>query len=769
MNDDDKLLIAAIEQHEASAETAGTLQDERTDALDYYLGKPLGNEVDGRSQVIYRSVFDTVEWIKPQLADIFTSGEDIVSFSPRGPEDVKGAEQETDYTNHIITDRNPWFDIFLAWSHDALVQKVGYVKAFWDDSTDTVSERYENLTDDEFALLMQDEDIEVVEHEEKLQSFDPQGMFVVKTHTVRVERNKPENVVRIENVAPGYVRVSKNARGLSLQDRRLDFVEHYERKTISALREEGFDVPDDISDAGDHSASWEEELRDENNLMRDIDDIEADPSMRQVWVREVWIRHDKNGDGRAELLHVIVVGKTVLLCEETDHVGLVALCPTPLSHQHYGLSIADAVMDLQRIQTAMLRQALDNQYLANNGRYGINTNNVNLDDMLDSRAGGVVRVDGDPNANIAPLTHPTNGTQAIPMLEYVDKIAQRRTGVSEMSQGLDPNALNNQAGANANTQMMTAAQQRIRFIAKVFAETGVKCLFQLVHMLSLKHSRQTELVQLRGEWVPVNPRQWVKRKDMKVTLTLGTGDKPQQIMMLQQIGLAQKEGLAIGIAKPKNLYNTAVKITKLMGHKSAEDFWTDPGDAPMQPPPDPKIAVAQMQLQADAQKFQAEAQLKREIESINISAKQRESELQLQLQASNDMRDSEREALKAQYEQERAMLDIQTKERIKAAELEHDRWKTEYQAGVQLQTAQMSAQTTMQTASLSAEKDMALAQHNAAQKAQEPKEKPEPKKESGATDSALAAAISGMTEVIKASNRPKKIIRGADGKVEGVE
>jgi hypothetical protein len=710
---DDKLLIAAIEQHEANSETYGNLQEDRVKALEYYLGKPLGNEVDGRSQVVYRSVFDTIEWIKPQLADIFTSGEEIVSFNPRGPEDVDGAQQETDYTTHVITERNPWFEIFLSWCHDALSQKVGYVKAYWDDSTDTITERYEGLTEDEYQALMQNDDIEVVEHEERLIGFDPTGMYVIKEHTVAIQRSKPENVVRIENLAPEHVRVSQNARQVSLQDRRVDFVEHAERKTISELREEGFDVPDDINDGGDGVGDWEEELRDDYTPFRDVEGGESDPSMRRVKVREVWIRFDKNGDGKAELLHCVVVGMTVLECEETDHIPIVAMCPTPLSHQHYGLSIADAVMDLQRIQTALLRGALDNQYLANNGRYGINQNNVNLDDMLDSRAGGVVRVDGSPGDNLMPLTHPTNGQVAIPMLEYIEKLASRRTGVNEMSQGLDPDSLNNQAGAMANNKMLTAAVQRIRFIARVFAETGIRNLFQLVHMLSLKHSRQEEIVQLRGGWVPVNPRNWVKRKDMTVNLTLGTGDKPQQIMMLQQIGMAQKEGLAIGIAKPQNVYHTAVQLTKLMGRKDVEKFWTDPGPNPLQPPADPSIEVEKMRQQGEVQRFQAEAQLQQQIESIKAQAKQMETQLTLQLQASNDMRDSEREALKAQYEQERSLLDMQTKERIKAAELEHDRWKTEFQAGVQLRTAEMSAQTTMETAAMSQQTAVHTAQVSA--------------------------------------------------------
>lgn len=767
MADDHKQLITAIEQHEANSES-GALQEDRADALDYYLGKPLGNEVVGRSQVINRTVWDTVEWLKPQLADVFCSGEEIVSFSPRGPEDTKGAEQESDYVNYVITQRNQWFEVFYGWSHDALIQKNGYVKVYWDDAQDPTVERYENLTSDELSLLLQDKEIEIVEHQEQAVIDPMTGAPVDVTHTVKLERKKPRNLVRIENVAPEHVRVDQNARTVSLQDHRIAFAQHAERKTISELREEGFDVPDEISDAGDGIGDWEEDLRDEHSPFRNSDGQEADPSMRRVKVRETWIRYDKNGDGKAELLHVIVVGTTVLHCEETDHIPLVALCPTPLAHQHYGLSIADAVMDLQRIQTALLRGALDNQYLSNNGRYGI-SDKVNLDDMLDSRAGGVVRVEGNPGEHIFPLTHPTNGQVAIPMLEYVEKIAQRRTGVSEMSQGLDPNALNNQAGAQANVAMMSAAQQRIKFIARVFAETGIKSLFQLVHMLTLKHSRQQEMVRLRGEWVPIDPRTWVKRNDLTINLTLGTGDKPQQIAMLQAIGMAQREGLAIGIAKPKNIYNTAVRLSKLMGHRDYENFWTDPGEAPMQPPQDPKVAIAQMQAQSDVQRFQAEAQLTQQTEQIKAEAKQREIQLQLELQAANDARDSERETLKAQLNAELEQVKVQSAQQIAAMEDETKRFVAQLQSQTSILIEEMRLGQKREEVATTQQTTLTAAQMSAQQKekqAEKPKAEPQA---ASKRDDAVGAGLLAVAKALENSSRPKKIIRGADGRPEGIE
>jgi len=751
---DDSQLINAIETYESNAETYGNLQEDRTDSLDYYLGKPLGNEVEGRSQVISRTVWDTVEWLKPQLADIFCSGDELVSFMPRGPEDTKAAEQESDYVNYQITQRNSWFDVWYGWAHDALIQKNGYVKAYWDDSEDITSEYYDDLTPEEWVILMQDKDIEIVEHEEEA-SLDMMTGFPVITHSVRLERKKPRNMVKIVNIAPEHIKVDENARGVSLQDERVAFVQHSEYKTLTELRLMDFDVPDDIQDDGDSKGDWEQVSRNDYSPMRDREGENIDPAMRRVKVRETWIRFDYDDDGRAELRHVIVVGSKILHNEECTIIPVVAMCPTPLPHQHYGLSVADSVMDLQRIQTALLRGALDNQYLANNGRYGVDENSVNLDDMLDSRPGGMVRFNGAKNPSpFFPLTHPTNGQIAIPMMQYMDGIAQRRTGVSDQTQGINPDVLNNQAGATANTMMLTAAQQRIKFIARVFAETGIKSLFQLVHFITLTHSRQQEMVRLNGEWVPVDPRTWVKRSDLQISMTFGMGDRTSQITVLTQIAQMQAQAAQVGIASPKNIYNTLARITKTAGFKDVNEFWTDPEKAPpKQPQVDPKVQVEQMRQQAEiqkfqatqqmeVQKFQAEQTMQQELNRMKMEFEQRQSEMELQLQASNDQRDSEREALKAQYDAQIEEMKIQNERDIKAMEDATKRYLGELDAQVKLTIAGAQQESKMVDAGLKAQ---------------------------SMDNQVLAKAMEGMSAALQQVGKPKKVVRDADGNISGVE
>lgn len=676
-------LLAAIERHEAQADSYGGSSNDRSLAIDYYHGRPMGNEVDGRSQVVSRDVYDTVEWIKPQIADVFCSGDEVVSFAPKGPDDVAKAQQETEYVNYIATEKNAWFEVFTNWAHDALLQRNGYVIAYWDDHEDRTKEKYKGLSADELVMLAQDPSVSIVAGD-----VNEDGSY-----TVELERAEGYSCVKFEGVPPERVLVSPNARGLCLQDPRLDFCEYWEYKTISDLRDEGFDVTDDLQDHSEITQDWEEASRDDDNPFRNHEGEESSPAARRLKTRNVWIRFDSNDDGLTELRRVVVVGTTILLDEECDEVTLVALCPIMLPHQHVGLSVADAVTDLQKIKTALLRGALDNVYLANNGRHAVNVDRVNLDDMLVSRPGGVVRVEGPPSDAIFPLTHSTTGDVAIPMLEYVDRIAQKRTGVSEAMQGLNPNALNNSMGAQTNMAMVTAAQQRIKFIARTFAETGVKQLFRIIHALSLKHARKAEIVRLRNQWVEIDPREWKKRMDLTVSVGLGSGDRPQQIMMLQQILGIQAQAAPFGLTSPPKIFNTLKRLVKAAGFKDELEFWDDPATTPPKPPQTPpEVLKEQAKAQAQGQIKMLELQAAEQQQMREHALKMREIEANLMLQQSNDMRDSERERLKLHIDQQ-----------LEAERRNLEAWKAELQAQVTRETTTQDNQTKLIIAGQQAE------------------------------------------------------------------
>jgi hypothetical protein len=622
-------LIAAIESAEDAASSANLAED-RSKAIQYYNGEPFGNEVDGRSQYVSRDVHNTVEGIKPSLLKIFASTDEVCSFVPQSGEDVEAAEQESAFVNHIFTQKNPGFMVMEQWFHDAMLMKVGYVKAYWDSRESQETERYAALSEDEVAYLLQDQSVEVVSQE-----INEYGLYAIE-----VKRKKEYGCVKLDNLPPEQVLVSHTCPSVDVGE--ADFVEHWDYKTLSWLRENGFKVEDDIADGGDES--YEEWVRSQEsyaeNFDRDMNDV--DPSMRMVKVRECWIRFDANKDGKAELLHVLVVGTEILLQEDADEIPIAAICPYPLPHRHIGRSVADEAIPYQEIKSFFWRNHIDSAALALHPRFAV-SDRVNLSDMLVSRPGGLVRTEGEPSGAIMPLTAPYNGN-GIQTIEFLSAAQENDTGVTRYNQGLDANSLNKTA--TGISKIMSASQQRIELIARNFAETGVKRLFWLIHKTAKQNYTQPEVFRLRNSWVPVDPRSWKTRYDLTISVGLGTGDKDQQLMHLQTILLAQKEAMQIGVATPQNIYHSLSKLTENAGFKDVENFWTDPRKQQPQPPqPDPEM----LKLQADQQKAQADMQMQQQQAMFEAQMAQQKAKSDMLI-----------EQQRLELEREKALLQAQT-------------------------------------------------------------------------------------------------------------
>jgi hypothetical protein len=316
-----------------------------------------------------------------------------------------------------------------------------------------------------------------------------------------------------------------------------------------------------------------------------------------------------------------------------------------MPHRHIGRSYADLTMDIQLIKSTLIRGQLDNMYLANNGRYAI-SDRVNLDDMLTSRPGGIVRVDGDPGTGIMPLSHPPLPASSFGMVEYMDSMKEKRTGITAYNQGLDSNSLNKTATGVA--QIMNASQQRIELVARTFAETGVKELFKLVHYLVRTTLTKPDIIRLRNKWVEVDPREWKARKDLSISVGLGAGNKDQQLAHLMSIINMQKEAIGAGLTSPEKIYNALAKLTQNAGFKNPEEFWVNPANMPeqegqQQQPSEAEIMI-QGQLQIEQQK--ADAQLQQEqvrsqndviIEREKIASQAELERFKAQLKAETDL------------------------------------------------------------------------------------------------------------------------------------
>jgi len=584
-------LLAAVDHELSNAQSAdqSQLTDQRVKAMEYYLGEPYGDEQEGQSNVRTREVLDTIEWIKPELMKIFASGGDTVRFEPETPADVQWAEQATDYINYILNRKNKGFKVLYQWITDGLLQKNGVVKAWWDDTVQKVREEYYGLSQMELQMLVAPDEVEIVEQE---MVETPEGPVFEAT----ILRSGPPKGICIENIPPEEFVISKGAK--CIQDAAL--VAHVTEKTLSELREMGYDVDDDLSDGGDGSYSSELRTARYSDVGNDRDDEDSgvDPSLKTVWYTEAYVQYDFDGDGIAERRKVCKVGSTLLDNEEVDCVPFAGWTPIIISHRYDGLSMADLVMDLQRIQSQLLRNILNNQYLANNGRYGVIEGMANMDDLLTSRAHGVVRMK--MAGAVTRLDTPQLGNSAFQMLEYMDRLREKRSGVSERSQGLDPGALGANQAASAVNQVMTAAQQRIELIARVFGETGLTDLFQLLYKLVIQNDTRKSIFRLRDKYIEVNPSEWKEKADTSVVVGLGNGSREQEMMQLNQIFQVQQQ-LASNptfntIVGKTNVFNTVEDMVKVFNKASAGRYFTDP-----QSPEAQQAAQQQQEQQAKMQ------------------------------------------------------------------------------------------------------------------------------------------------------------------------
>ena len=623
----------------------------RRKALDYYLRNPYGNEVEGRSQIVTGEVAEAIDGALPQLIRVFTTTEDIVYFEPTRPEDEESAKQATDYCNWVFYRENDGLLILHNWFKDALMQKVGVVKAYWEAKEDVNKEKYKNLTEDELAMLLSDPGIEVVEQEVEFMDggMDMIGMPIqIPLYNVKVKKSKKYGCVKIENVPPEEFLISKSAR--TIQDS--PFVAHRRLMTRSELIAMGFkkSVVEELPSYDDLQFTPERVARFSQGEQPD-ENISLDPAMQVIEVYECYIYIDVNGDGIAELRKILYAGSEILDDEECDLIPFHSLCPIPIPHKFFGQSLADRTMDIQLIKSTVTRQMLDNLYLTNNARVAVVDGQVNLDDALNATPGGIIRVKS--AGAVQAIEVPAVTGQAFPMLEYMDAVQAKRTGVSDAQQGLDPDVLNN-VSATAIAAMMKSNSGKLELIARIFAETGVKSLFRgILHLLG-KYQDEAKIVRMRGKFVAFDPRTWANEYDVSVNVGLGSGDREQKLAMLNMVSQKQEQIIqAYGPSNPlvsvAQYRDTLARMIEAAGFKDASVFINQISpeqnaalSQPQPPKPDAQAEVAQMLAQVEREKTQAKAQIdaaKLDLERQTLEAEFTRKGIELQMKQQNDAAD----------------------------------------------------------------------------------------------------------------------------------
>lgn len=625
---------------------------DRLDALDYYLGRPLGNEVEGRSSVISTEVADVVEQIMPSMMRIFTGTDKVVRFAPRTEEDVDKAEQATDYVNFILQNDNDYYRVLYNFIKDSLLFKLGVVKISWDEVDEPKMATYEGLTEGELALLLANPDSEVVEQNETIVQVGDEGLGIpeVANYDVTIKTLTKSGRIKVENVPPEEFLVNRRCR--SLEEAR--FICHRTTMTVSELVSMGYDQEEIEANAGVGELSMETESRRRfEDLDAQNDYSHADPSQREVPVYESIIKVDYDEDGIAEHRRVLSIGESgeyVLENDIIDYIPFAVISPILMPHRLIGRSVFDLTKDLQVIKSTLMRQYLDSTYLSVMPRIVAVEGQVNLDDLLDGTAGGIIRA---RNAGaVQPLNTGGVGAEIQPLMRYLDEVKESRTGISKQAAGLDPNALQSSTAA-AVAATVKGAGMKIESIARTIAETGIKDMHRIILKLVSTYQQQPRIIRLRNKFVPIDPREF-EGFDITVNVGLGTMDEQEKMARLMEIIVKQEQILQqMGVNNPivsvEQYTNTLRQYVELAGMKDAGRYFKDPSQAQMemaqqaqqQQQPSPEMIKLQQDYELKKAKLDAEMALEREKMMMELELRRQELAAESQLRAAKAITDAE--------------------------------------------------------------------------------------------------------------------------------
>jgi hypothetical protein len=499
-------------------------------------------------------------------------------------------------------------------------------------------------TKDEVEFIEEEEieDIDAKEEFEKvIAEYESRGLEIPEIETpdfilynCKIKRIKKTGKIKIESIPPEEFLIDRNAK--TIED--AEFVSHKVLISRSDLIAMGYDEDEvnDLPSSSDDIYNTEKTVR-QKNINEYLTDNYAQGQNTKVLIYESYVKYDHDEDGIAELRKIVSAGddgSMVLENMPCDNIPFVTVTPIPMPHRFYGRSVAELVEDIQLMKSTVMRQLLDNMYLTNNNRVAVMDGMVNMDDLLTTRPGGVVRTKQPPNQVMQPLQSQPISQQAFPMLSYLDSVREARTGITKSAQGLDADTLNSKTATGVNT-LMTQTQMRSELIARIFAETGVKDLFRKIFELMVKYQDKERIIMLSNQYIPVKPTEWKDKFNISIIVGLGTGSKEQQTVMLNSILERQIQafqlqgGKEMPMVSLKNIYNTLSKVIENAGLKNVENYFIDPevGKKMMPPPQPPELTPIEK-----IEFTRIDAENKRKIADLELQSKelaQKTQEMQL--------------------------------------------------------------------------------------------------------------------------------------------
>ncbi len=604
---DDLVSNIYVELDRSVAYSSQALRENRRKAWNYYLNRPRGDEIEGRSKVQDTSVRDTVHALMAQIMPAYAT-DSIAHFEPIGPDDLNQAEAESESVNAIFTETNQGYLELYNSIQDCLLFRNGIMKVWVDDVEDVTTRSFAAPAADVLAQAPPDEDWEHMGTEDGLSTF-------------RIKRNRQR--LQTSSVEPSHFFVNPNQEDQNLQD--TDFMAELVYYRRSELVEMGIkrsivdELPANTSKNPQSSISWSNSDITAKYVDGQVDVHQAATADRAL-IECYWIHMtiDRDNDGISEKYRFLVAHRTILLDEPVEFFPYASGAAWPVPHRWSALSVYDLLRHTQDERTNARRQLHDNLNVANNQRPIYDPGKTQQADVNAGAPGRGIRSTDPGNVGFVPVQDITSNS--ISFLTYTDKVRSEQTGAALEMASAEGQLVREASGVSVDMQLQPR-EQMAAMVSRNIAETLVRNVFLLIHRTLRTQWKGIMLFKKADDWQETNPAEWQARDRINITVGLSPGERRRTMQALQYVHQVQMQMIAGG---------TANITTDWPGiHKSLTDWMRaaelDTGQQYFLDPDGQKSMQAQ---QAAAQEQQAQAQQGQQMQQLALQMQQMESQLE---------------------------------------------------------------------------------------------------------------------------------------------
>lgn len=671
---DDDQLIQSIDRHMRNATGGNTNSSDvskRRENAVYEMSLEAQGDLkpQGVSSIVSSDSAEIAEGYTALLTKLLLDNNKLALFTPYSNEmaAVKASQIASDVVNYCLFNSNPdgWSKL-STWIKSAVVFGNSALTWGWEEHYDYILEEYEEINQEALDQILSDVNVEVIGDLNIADEFvmNPDGTTPVVFIDVRLRRKVDKSGVKLRNIPPESFLIDRAAS--SVTD--ATFVGIVTEMTRSDIRRTWSDLDIDLDEIGEEattrssSFSYEAFARKDSagiqNWLTNSDEDEEEANI-SITVIECWIRSDRDGDGIAELKHVIKAGNTILEEDDVAYVPVAVLNPIEIPHEFYGLSLLDMARPQTQATTAILRGFVENVYFGNYGRTLADPNVVDFSALQNPVPKQIIPTNGNPAAAVQQLQPEPMSTGTAGMLEFLGLQKEQSTGLSKTAMGLNDTLY---VSGNSEQKMagaQNAAQIRVEHIARRFVETGIKDLCRGVLREMKGNLKNPSMYKTDKGYATLTPQELqLMPGNMDLDIQANIGENSNSSLAEKLIQLTQllpqmaQSPTSESYINPMSSYNLALDILKNMGMDPTR-FLNDPSTQEFQ----------QAQQEAQQKKKQKQDLMDQaEQAAIQLDIATKEANISLvRAEADNKKIDNKRQLLQANDESNRDWAELKVK------------------------------------------------------------------------------------------------------------